>query len=196
MRLSRRIAAIVQPVRRLVSTLRLLLFVILLWTSGNVSRAAPVTFRFDAEVTSIFATPSADIELPFDVLIGDTIRGQFTFEPAPIGQMGTQELGLQFEIGDVTLHSSTYEIIIALNQFPPLGSPTFEPFDIISVGCSSVGDADCIPKSVPGSNSIEWRPLMQLSAVSPTLNSIELISDPAIWNMLDHRSLQLSSTLR
>jgi hypothetical protein len=44
----------------------------------------------------------------------------------------------------------------------------------------------------PGLTSIEWRPFMQLSGESPVLDSIELIGDPTIWNMLDHRSLQLS----
>jgi hypothetical protein len=155
-----------------------------------------VAFRFEAEVISILESSPTDIELPWTISVGDAIHGQFTFEPAPIGQVGTQELGIQFEIGDVTLFSPTYEIIIALNQFPPLGSPTFEPFDTISVGCSLVGGPECSPKTLPGSDSIEWRPFMQLSGESPILDSIELIGDPTIWNMLDHRSLQLSFAMQ
>ena len=165
----------------------------MLSTNGIVVQAAPVTFQFKAEVTSIVESSSANIELPWTISVGDPIQGRFTFEPAPIGQMGTQEFGIQFAFGDAILQSSTYEIIIARNQFPPLGSTTFEPFDMITVGCSlSQNGAPCIPGYVQGAGQIQWRSFISLTAEPPTLSDSELIGDVDIWNSFNGRSLQLN----
>jgi hypothetical protein len=158
-------------------------------------QAAPVTFAFDAEITNIYVSPSASFDLPFEVDVGDTIHGRFTFEPAPLGRMGRQDLGLQFEIGGVQLQSPTYDLSIALRQYPPLGFEPFEPFDLISVSCSILSNyAQCEPGTVPGASHINWRTLMTMAAAPPILSSHDLIGDVELWNSFQARSVDLNFT--
>ena len=115
-------------------------------TFGKLLRASPITFGCDAEVTNVLITPSPDFNVPFEVHAGDTIHGRFTFEPSPIGHLGSQDFGLEFEIGGSTLATSTYEILAALNQ------PTRPPSDLIdqlSVDCFfTPGASQCTPGTV------------------------------------------------
>jgi hypothetical protein len=156
------------------------------------SYGAPMTFAFDAEVTSIVVATSTGFGFPFEVSIGDNIAGRFTFEPAPLGRIGPQDLGIEFRIADLMLHSPTYEIVIGLNLFPPFGSEDFEPSDVITVACSLLSTRpQCMPGTVPGAAGIEWRPFMQLSGPSPILSNHDLIGDSEIWNSFTGRSLEL-----
>jgi hypothetical protein len=160
---------------------------------GQRLQAAPVTFAFDAEVTSVYRSPSLSFELPFEVSVGDTIHGRFTFEPAPLGRMGRQDLGMQFEISGVKLHSPIYDLRIFLNQYPPDGFEPFEPLDHMFLSCSPLsGQSGCFSGTVPGASHITWRPFMSLSANSPLLNNHDLIGDPEVWNQFSARSIELS----
>ena len=175
------------------------------------SHAAPISLAFDAEVTNIFLSPTADFELPFQVKVGDPIHGRFTFEPSPLGSIGQQDTGIRFEVAGTILESPTYDIRLTLNEvrrpnrrpftpddiFPKVDEVPLEPgpleyIDIVTVACSFLSNqAQCVPGIVPGATEIEWRPTMLLAGDSPILSGYDLIGDPLIWNRFTNRSLTL-----
>ncbi len=158
---------------------------------SRTCRAAPVTFAFDAQITTVFQSDTG-FEFPFEASVGDTIRGRFSFEPSPLGKIGPQDLGIQFDIADLLLQSPTYEIALSRNLPPPLGSEDIGLIDTISVACSFLSTRpQCSPGTVPGRTDIRWRLSMQLGGESPILSSFDLIGDPDIWNSFTGRSLEL-----
>jgi hypothetical protein len=163
-------------------------------SADTILKAAPITLAFDAQVTSIVRSPLSDFDIPFPIAVGDTIRGRFSFEPSPLGHLGTQETGLRIDVGDVVLESPTFEIKTSLNQVPPGGPLEFS--DFISVSCSLLATtgAQCDPGSVPGAESVRWRTLMTLGGMSPLLEANILPGDIGIWNAFTGRGLTLSFT--
>jgi hypothetical protein len=155
------------------------------------SKATPITFQFDAQVTTVTIVPP--FQLPFSVAAGDTIHGRFSFEPYPAGNFGVQQTLLHFDVGGVALQSSIFEITEAFNQYPPhtpedngvLGMPT----DSLHLNCLLSG---CSPLAFPGRIDLKWRPYIDLSGESPILSQfLDLTGDLRIWNNLPQRSLVL-----
>ncbi len=145
------------------------------------------------QVSRIFRSPFSDFDIPFPVALGDTIHGRFTFEPSPLGHLGMQELGLRIDVGGVVLESPTFEIRTAIHQASP--RPPLEFFDFMSVTCSfSNNEAPCNPGTVPGADSVKWRPFLELGVESPLLTPNDLSGDVAIWNAFTGRGLTLHFT--
>jgi hypothetical protein len=161
-------------------------------SADTLLKAAPITLAFDVQVSRIFRSPFSDFDIPFPVALGDTIHGQFTFEPSPLGHLGTQDTGLRLDVGGVVLESPTYEIKTALHQSST--SLPLEFFDFTSVACSllSIGP-QCDPGTVPGTD-VSWRMLMTLGVKSPLLDVNTLTADVGIWNAFTGRGLTLHFT--
>src|SRR5688572_4804849 len=91
--------------------LALAVLVAVLYVTSCTSHAAPVTFRFEAEITDVAA--GIPFELPLSFAEGDVVHGRFSFEPqvAPAGSHRLESLqSLRFElnINGKVLGSDTY----------------------------------------------------------------------------------------
>src|SRR5687768_4165722 len=82
--------------------------------------AAPLTFRFDAEIVDVLA--GSPFDLPLSYQVGDTIRGKFTFQPGagvPINDVavGADQLSaLEFNINNTRVPTTTFRIVAFNNS--------------------------------------------------------------------------------
>jgi hypothetical protein len=159
--------------------------------ANSASHATPITFAFDAHVTNVAIFPP--FNLPFPVAVGDTIHGQFSFEPYPAGNFGVQQMPLRLDIAKTILESSAIEMSQLLNQPPPYfngSAPNLDYgmlTDLIGVQCPLTG---CSPNSVPGSAATRWDATLTFDGPSPILsNHLNLTGDVDVWNALPLRGL-------
>jgi hypothetical protein len=148
-------------------------------------QAAPITFRFDAEIINVPVGNPFDLPLTYQV--GDVIHGRFTFEPAlalPIGDnaiAADQNFALEFEINGTLVSSSGFRIEV-FNDTAFTDSEFPEQIDVMSIGCN---EASCIPNllSLPEGEPFRVRSRMQLVGSSSILSTPEISADPATWNL-------------
>jgi hypothetical protein len=172
--------------------IRLLTTIVFFVAISSQAMTAPLTLLFNSQVTEVYKSPNALFDLPFNINVGDTVSGAFTFEP--LTPMGAQTAGLRFDLSGTSLQSPTYDIFAELNALPPLGFPDQSPTDTIDVVCSLLSTtSQCSPGTVPGSN-IDWRAFLSVGGKSPILSDYKLPGDVATWNQFDSRSLELSFT--
>ena len=102
--------------------------------SVNTLKAAPVTFRFEAEVNSIFPGASFDSELGLSV--GNVVTGQFTFEPNPGDGSDSFEINQPYEF---SLEINGVELSTAAFETASLNDAGFD-VDCVDFSCSSLLD--------------------------------------------------------
>ena len=148
--------------------------------------AAPVTFAFEATVTSVNELTPAD--LPFSVENGDILKGQFAFEPVDadpgIGMTSTdtiQEFTFSLMLDSTVLSTSTFSLRVRDNSGADDAPDSFT--DHIDLSCGSLGFSECDPGILPDSdNSITWGFLLPLTARSLVLDGADISADPNVWN--------------
>jgi hypothetical protein len=153
-----------------------------LW-SGQILQAAPITFRFDAEITNVAA--ASPFDLPLSYRVGDIVQGRFTFDPergSPLGDnalVAPRPYEFRININGIVAGSIAHEIRVFDNT--PISHFEFDPVDTISVGCS---EPTCTPNFINLGHGEPFRVRSRLSLIgsesihdSPTLSAI-----PNIWN--------------
>jgi hypothetical protein len=147
-------------------------------------KGAPITFRFDAEITNLlFETP---FNLRLEYGVGDRIQGKFTFEPGPgipinsLAVSAEQPYALEFDIHGTAVNTAGYTIR-AFNDSIPYDSELEIPRDGITLGCR---EASCIPNIVtlPGGEPFKVRSEMSLFGDSSVWSTPSIISDSETWN--------------
>ncbi len=161
-------------------------------------QAAPMTFAFEAEISSVSLGIPFDSGIDFSV--GDTISGQFTFEPfeedcavtsGPIQPLGCTRLQSNTFLVDVNgteIESSSYEINV-LNNGGVTGFPQLT--DLLQPRGGGL-----MSQSAAGSINIDSASSgFSMSLVGPT-DSIEFASipgSPLAWNQFNlERSLNIT----
>jgi hypothetical protein len=173
-------------IRPLAASLCIVLSAILFATRNSV-HAAPVTFRFDAEITHVpTGTP---FDLPFDFQVGDVVRGSVTFEPevAPPGSYrleSLQTLGFQLDIDGIGFGSETYSIQSLNDSF----IDDLFPFnvDTLTLTCTA-SSTRCSPSpiEVDGAEPFEMAFRMDLWGYADIVDAPSFASDATIWNDYD-----------
>jgi len=156
-------------------------------------QAAPVTFRFEAEINKVSLSGSTGLIPPLSV--GDTVHGKFTFLPLDIDPLPLIQ-------GQTTNITSAYPLYLTLGNIDLSGSS----FDIESRDNSPLIDADgsttdaifvsgfqWIPNSPLG--NLGWRPghlnLRFTGLANDLLYGADVPSDVSTWNAFQHRSFSL-----
>jgi hypothetical protein len=155
-------------------------------TSRSLVQAAPVTFAFDATVTTVF--DGNPFNVPFDYNVGDTFRGMFTFEPTSgIGAgdntiFAEQMLPLGFHIDGHSLTNPMYGIRVA-NDTAIDDSEFPEPVDVIRLGCA---EPECTPEllTLPGYEPFRVRSRMEFVGFGPVLDTPQIPATLEVWNAL------------
>jgi hypothetical protein len=173
----------------------------ILFLSFSFTHAAPVRFRFEAEVASAFPSEGG-ANLPFTIVPGDLITGIVTFEPGSRGPTFSQSGGMTFEIHGIALETADYQITVAHNSeigidvpgriADPNNTPDVDGAPIgdnINLSCLTDGALYC--GSVVGHSNIRSRPNIVFSEPALVLNSNDLISDLAIWRSFSRREMSL-----
>jgi hypothetical protein len=120
--------------------------------------AAPLTFRFDAQISRL--SLGSPFDLPFEFQLGDTISGKFTFEPGPgveindVAVVAEQPLPFEFNIDGVRLPTSGYRIVAFDDSFDY--DSERPPYDGLALDCR---EASCTPDTVtlPGNEPFKVR---------------------------------------
>jgi hypothetical protein len=150
----------------------------------NSVDAAPIHFRFDAEIVNV--SLGDPFELPFEFNVGDTLRGTFAFEPGPgipindIAVRAHQPFPAEFNFNGVNLATSGYDIV-ASNDAIDYDSER-DPYDGLVLGCRQ---ASCVPDLVTLPNSVAFRVSweMRITGNSSIWSTPAVVSDPAVWNL-------------
>jgi len=100
--------------------------------AGSVVKAVPVTFAFDAEITSINRSADATFDLPFSAMVGDTFSGLLEFEPFDFGQ-SAETSSLKVHLGS-EVFSIEDTILYTYRAIPP---PGLRRAPRIRTGCPS-----------------------------------------------------------
>lgn len=171
-------------------------------------QAAPVEFRFEAEVASVLPRNrdgSTNLSLPFAVTIGDTIVATFSFEPATGGPNYPQAGVLRFEIGGEVVEVPQYLIEVHNESVPDaedlrgrIADPGNTPIvdlgpgtaDLMSLSCDSTQDLFC--GLVPGHEQLSVWPVIQFTTDNEILSSNDLVADLSVWNGFTFREMFLS----
>lgn len=179
-------------------------FILTLNAGIEISRAAQVTFAFDAHVASV-GSVRGGADLPFSVSTDDTLTATFTFEPSTGGPLYPQLGVLQFVLGGETLELSGYEIGVFNDNFPiavPRTGDIAEPGKF-RFGDQGPGSSDNISLSclrtpavftcgtVPAHNRLAYRPSILLAGSDDLLSSTDLTATVAIWNSFTFREMSL-----
>ena len=176
----------------------------ILLAAASLANAAPVTFRFEAEVASVSGVP-----LPFPVTIGDDISAKLTFETSAAGSPYVQSLGIEFSLSGSLLQLSEYRIRVADDDFPgptdirgriadPLNTPIvdFRPIIndnvIISSNLDFLPSAGVLPGTVIGLPHLSFAPVVVLAFPDDVLTTNVLPDDIASWNDFTFREMSLS----
>lgn len=165
-----------------------------------IADGAPVTFRFEAEITSIDRSSDATFDLPANTAIGDILSGLLQFEPFGFGQSGEASslkvnLGTEvFSVAGAPLATQN-NLILALH---PVGVAIV---DSIGVGCSG----SCTVVFSSSSNDLEIVRLglglvgsfEQENGGVPgegLISQGESLGDADLWNRLLVRQLRMEFT--
>jgi hypothetical protein len=164
-----------------------------MFAAGGTKRlqAAPLTFRFNAEIQTVF--PGNPFESGINFATGDVIAGTFTFEPNPGDGsnpvVALQTNGFQLRINGVAIASPNYEIEsfndYSIEDFPD--ATTIDTLELDGAGLTSV-------ESSAGLNLDPLQSTFRIDLWSPAdvLDQAQIPSDVAIWNEFNlWRSLQV-----
>jgi hypothetical protein len=173
-------------------TARALFRRIILWLVGipclqaHIVHAAPITFRFDAEIFDVPAGNPFDLPLTFQV--GDVILGKFTFDPnlaLPLDDKSIashQPYSLEFQINGNVVGSSGFRLEVFDNTaFDDSTYP--ESLDAMTLGCN---EPLCVPEllSLPEGEPFRVRSRMQVVGIDSILTAPQISVDPMVWNAL------------
>ncbi len=164
-------------------TLAHLLISLALGTLSLPVTAAPVTFRFEATIDTVFDT------IPFvsgiDVAVGDSISGMFSFEPEEAN--GNQSLEIvqpyvaSIHVDGKNLVTPSSMQDLTLRSFNNRNIADFPPglLDTIEVG-GSLGpeDATVLPDVTPSSSSFR----LSLFGDHSILDAASFPREPSVWN--------------
>lgn len=151
--------------------------------------ATPVTFAFEAEITTVFL--GIPFESGIDFSVGDTISGRFTFDPLeecavfdgpgqPLGGLceTTQPFSFSVEIDGATFRTSDYELKVR-DHVAVIDSPFAGGADIIdSSGELSPLDPLAFPNIDSNTSSFN----MSLWKYSDSLAVASVPASVEIWN--------------
>jgi hypothetical protein len=186
---------------------RLCTLVVAALLSYPTVHAAPVTFRFEAEVASI---NEIGLTLPFDLAIGDIITVNYSFQPATgtsSVQSYPQEMPLSVKFDEKTLATSEYLISIGDNrpvELPSAGSladPTAAMstlsdegppgyVDDYSISCGSPLPGSC--GEFPGHANLSWHFIANFAYDSTLFGASDLPSIPTFLNEATFREMRLT----
>ena len=149
--------------------------------SVNTLKAAPVTFRFEAEIDSLSGVPF-DSGINFSV--GDIVSGQFTFEQSTVGDgsayfEGTQPRNFSLNINGVVVLAPTFDFRV-FNDTPILDFPPASEVDTITLGAG--GLVPLRPELFPDIDASRTGFRMRLYAPNFTLAQASLPGSAAVWN--------------
>ena len=191
----RRISLLTQPLRPKVLG-ALILIAGVLCVSRTFLHAAPITFRFDAEIVNIAVGNTFD--LPFSFQVGDAISGRLTFEPGtgvPTGDNSieaVQSLGMEFVIKGTAFGSSTYSIKVFDENFivaDDLDIAGGVVIDTMILECSPSSFQPCTPDriSIPGAQPFSIGARLDLNGSDSILNTpgLRTIQSCGIHSRLD-----------
>jgi hypothetical protein len=174
-----------------------------LCASRGILHAAPVTFRFEADVASVNPIGNG-ANLPFNLSAGDPIVASFTFEPSIGGPHFPQSGGLRFELAGQHVSTSTYTISVHDESVPnaapisgsiadPLNTPVVDQApgssDNIFITCPAPQSSFCAV--VSGYDQLSVRPSIALSTDFEVLSSNNLVADLHAWNSFTFREMSL-----
>jgi hypothetical protein len=195
MRLSERLVD-----RRIV--LCLITFLSMLGATRGTLHAEPVSFRFDARVASS-ASIRAGASLPVPIQIGDTIKAQFSFEPASGSRFYPQDALLTFEHPNLVLQTTDFQIGV-LNDVPgsieltgriadPDNTSIVDqgpgPHDGINISCGHNLSPFC--GLVAGRDDLRWGANIAFMNEHGLLDSSDLTRGLAMWNTFSFREMSL-----
>jgi len=148
--------------------------------------AVPVTLQFQAIVGPPRAGFEDDIGLPFSFAEGDTISGQFTFEPLDVPPEVTQtdvvqEFSVNFTIDGFSFGATRYLLSVDDN----LSSSDAPTTDAITLGLGFCNSSDCVPQNVNGPGTPELSLLVSFFGSENTLEGADIPSDLAVWESFD-----------
>jgi hypothetical protein len=160
----------------------------------DIAHAAPITFRFDAEIVSV--SDGSPFDLPLSYRVGDVIHGVFTFDPEvaiPLGDnaiVAPQPFEFLVNVNGAVVGSTTH----AIRVFDNTGISHFDVdvVDTMTIGCS---EPSCIPNFVTLGDGESFRVRSRLTLIGSTSvqNSAILTGNPEIWNaFLFQRNLSLN----
>jgi hypothetical protein len=165
--------------------------------------AAPVTFRFEAEVASV--SPSkGGVALPFTIAPGDTIATTFAFEPTSGGSRYDQLGELRFDIADQQLSISGFTISVGNDALPnavPLRGEIADPTIIFlsdqgpgssdGIGLRCLNGSAFLCGSLPVHPEIKYVPAIAFLGEDSSINSTELTDEVSVWNAFTFREMSL-----
>ncbi len=157
--------------------------------------AAPITFRFDAQITS---TPAgAPFDLPLTYAVGDVISGRFTFDPglgAPIadGVVGSvQPYEFVFNINGAHVASSPYSMDV--HDDGAFDDSDWGTVDFLILRSQFEPDTQPPLISLPGGEPFRVRVLLTLVGGPTVLAAPAIPNELTLWNsLLLYRSLNLN----
>ncbi len=170
----------------------------------SVVEAAPVTFEFEAVVNTSFNDSQTGSVPEIPIEAGDTLTGQFTFDPnAPMASGGNPSATvytakLQFHLNDIEFSTDVFSVEVFDDAFSvgSLAAPlAVEDFDAISLGCSPSLLAECQPEMIDIPGVGLFRVSMQITLLGDltVLDSTNVPGQIDLWNGLtSSRSLGLS----
>ncbi len=166
-------------------------------------QAAPVTFAFEAEVASVIDS-GGGAGLPFTVAVGDALFSSFELDSFSGGPGYAQTGALSFEIAGNEFSLEGFLVTVENDHVPdavplrgsiadPLNTPIVDQgpgvSDRLSLSCDSPFSLTCA--LLNGSGNIEFSPQIALFGDQTLIDSTELFTDPAIWNMFSFREMSL-----
>jgi len=187
------------------SSLRLgvLMFAGIICAAGAAIQAAPVTFRFEAEIASVIP-PDGGLSLPFEVSSGDSIIATFTFEPTAGGPDFPQTAALRFELAGNTVLVPAYTIAVRDEDVPNatdltgrIADPENTPIVDLAPGSSDNISVTCVSSvafcgSLEGNAQLQVRPIIHLSTDDNPLSDTSLVADVNVWNQFSFREMSLT----
>jgi len=172
---------------------------VLVFGMSSTLEAAPVTFAFDAEISSVSLGIPFDSGIDFSV--GDTISGQFTFQPfeencaiadgpfQPFGCTKPQLFSFSMEIDGINLSVNSYEIDTLNNTgvFDGAGPVVQDFLEPRGRGLSPAEASR--PISIdPASSGFG----MMLRGGASSINFASIPGSPDVWNQFNlERSLNI-----
>jgi len=151
--------------------------------------AAPVTFAFEAEITTV--SRGIPFDSGVDIAVGDTISGQFTFDPLedcaefdgpgqPLGGLceTTQPFSFSVEIDGATFRTSDYELKVRDNA-PIQDFPSATVIDVIDSG-GKLSPLDPLGFSNIDSTASSFK--MSLRGRSDSFAAANVSASVEIWN--------------
>jgi len=183
----------------IVGTLSLTIF---LGASATLE-AAPVTFRFEAEITSIDRSPDAMFDLPSNVMTGDTFSGLLQFEPFAFGQ-SDESSSLKVNLGSEVFSVEDAPLTTANEVFAldPIG--VYSIRNIVRIGCTGLSSLrPCNAFLSSSSNDTQLADLGLFGATAREISEVlgeglisqgESLGDVEVWSRLMTRRIFMNFT--